>query len=71
MRVQLNLIGEMCRAARELGATSVLGLIPENGPRWGRRVGLDIDVAGPARVRGRNDAQPLHPDQPLRQDALT
>jgi N-acyl-L-homoserine lactone synthetase len=47
MRVQLNLIGEMCRAARDLGASSVLGLIPENGPRWGRRVGLDIEVAGP------------------------
>ena len=47
LRVQMNLIGEMCRAARELGATSVLGLIPENGPRWGRRVGLDIAVAGP------------------------
>jgi N-acyl-L-homoserine lactone synthetase len=47
MRVQINLIAEMTRTARELGASSVLGLIPENGPRWGRRVGLDIDVVGP------------------------
>ncbi len=47
LRVQMNLISEMTAAARTLGATSVLGLIPENGPRWGRRVGLDIDVAGP------------------------
>lgn len=47
MRVQLNLVAEMCRAAREFGASSILGLIPENGTRWGRRVGLDISVAGP------------------------
>lgn len=46
-RVQLHLISEMTKSARELGASSVLGLIPENGPRWGRRVGLDIDVVGP------------------------
>ena len=47
MRVQMNLINEMAISARSLGATAVLGLIPENGPRWGRRVGLDIDVIGP------------------------
>lgn len=47
LRVQMNLIGEMCRSARDLGASAVLGLIPENGPRWGRRVGLDITVSGP------------------------
>ena len=46
-RVQLNLINEMTVTARELGASSILGLIPENGPRWGRRVGLDIDEIGP------------------------
>lgn len=46
-RVQMHLISEMTKSARELGASSVLGLIPENGPRWGRRVGLDIDVIGP------------------------
>ncbi len=45
-RVNLHLINEMTKSARELGASCVLGLIPENGPRWGRRVGLDIDVAG-------------------------
>lgn len=47
LRVQLNLINEMAISARAMGATSILGLIPENGPRWGRRVGLDIDVVGP------------------------
>ena len=47
MRVQMNLISEMTQSARHLGAASVIGLIPEAGPRWGRRVGLDIDVIGP------------------------
>lgn len=47
MRVQLQLINQMTISARALGASQVLGLIPENGPRWGRRVGLDIEVAGP------------------------
>jgi N-acyl-L-homoserine lactone synthetase len=46
MRVQMNLINEMTLSARALGATAVIGLIPESGPRWGRRVGLDIDVIG-------------------------
>lgn len=45
-RVQMHLISEMTKSARQLGASTVLGLIPENGPRWGRRVGLDIDVIG-------------------------
>lgn len=57
MRVQMNLINEMTLSARELGATSVIGLIPENGPRWGRRVGLDIDVIGPVMdIGGANNA---------------
>jgi N-acyl-L-homoserine lactone synthetase len=55
-RVKLSLMVEMCRAARDLGATSVLGLIPANGLRWTRRVGLDLDVAGP--VIGFNDGTP-------------
>ena len=47
MRVQMQLIGEMVKSARELGATSVLGLIPASSPRLARRVGLDCEVAGP------------------------
>ncbi len=47
MRVQIGLISEMVTAARGMGARRVLGLIPANGPRWGRRVGLDIAPAGP------------------------
>ena len=41
------LITEMTRAARELGAVQVLGLIPANWPRWTRRCGLDGVAAGP------------------------
>ena len=47
LRVQINLIGEMVRAARELGATQVLGLIPEHSPRLARRTGIDCQPAGP------------------------
>ncbi|UWQ17300.1 acyl-homoserine-lactone synthase [Jannaschia sp. M317] len=47
MRVQMQLIGQMVTTARELGATSVLGLIPANSPRLARRVGLDCVAAGP------------------------
>ncbi|MGB3406258.1 MAG: acyl-homoserine-lactone synthase [Jannaschia sp.] len=47
MRVQMQLIGQMVASARELGATSVLGLIPATSPRLARRVGLDCVAAGP------------------------
>ncbi|MDZ4096598.1 MAG: acyl-homoserine-lactone synthase [Paracoccaceae bacterium] len=47
LRVQMQLIHEMVISARGLGATSVLGLIPENSPRLARRVGLDCVAAGP------------------------
>jgi N-acyl-L-homoserine lactone synthetase len=46
-RVQMQLIHEMVVSARALGATSVLGLIPEHSPRLARRVGLDCVPAGP------------------------
>lgn len=47
LRVQMQLIHEMVVSARALGATSVLGIIPENSPRLARRVGLDCIPAGP------------------------
>jgi len=47
LRVQLQLRQEMVNAARELGATSVLGLIPEASRRIGRRVGLECEPVGP------------------------
>ena len=45
--VHLHLIAEMTKAARDLGATRVLGLIPANWPRWARRRGLEAEAAGP------------------------
>jgi acyl homoserine lactone synthase len=45
--VHLHLIEEMTKAARDLGATQVLGLIPANWPRWARRRGLEAEEAGP------------------------
>ncbi|CUH40997.1 Acyl-homoserine-lactone synthase [Jannaschia seosinensis] len=47
VRVQVQIIAEMVRSAREIGATSVLGLVPLNLPRWARRVGLECEQAGP------------------------
>lgn len=44
--VHARLITEMTKAARELGAVRVLGLIPANWPRWARRCGLDAKAAG-------------------------
>lgn len=45
--VHLHLIAEMTKAARDLGASQVLGLIPANWPRWARRRGLEAAAAGP------------------------
>jgi len=56
MRVQMQLIAEMVRAGREVGATSVLGLIPSNSPRLARRVGLDCLAAGPVLDIGGSDS---------------
>jgi N-acyl-L-homoserine lactone synthetase len=47
MRVQLQLKHEMVLAARALGASMVIGLIPESSRRIGRRIGLECEPAGP------------------------
>jgi acyl homoserine lactone synthase len=47
MRVQANLMGEMITAARTLGATQILGLVPAVWSRWIARLGLDAEAAGP------------------------
>jgi acyl homoserine lactone synthase len=44
--VHAHLITEMTKAARDLGASRVLGLIPANWPRWARRCGLNARAAG-------------------------
>ncbi|PIV74545.1 MAG: N-acyl-L-homoserine lactone synthetase [Rhodobacteraceae bacterium CG17_big_fil_post_rev_8_21_14_2_50_65_11] len=45
-KVQLQLISEMVKSARDLGATELIGIIPANSPRLARRVGLDCRPAG-------------------------
>jgi N-acyl-L-homoserine lactone synthetase len=52
MRVHQRLNEEMVRAAREVGATSVLAIVPATAPRLLRRVGLDVTLAGPVRDIG-------------------
>ncbi len=47
LRVQVALISEMVSSARSLGATSLLGIIPEHSPRLARRTGIDCVPAGP------------------------
>ena len=47
MRVQANLMGEMISAARTLGATQIIGLVPAVWSRWIARLGLDAEAAGP------------------------
>lgn len=46
-RVHAQLIGEMTKAARDLGASRVLSLIPATWPRFARRLDLDAEPAGP------------------------
>lgn len=45
--VQLSLMGHMVRSARELGASTLIGLLPIGIPRLGRRLGIDMEPAGP------------------------
>ena len=47
LRVQCSLIDEMVRSARGLGATSLIGIVPEHSPRLARRTGIDCVPAGP------------------------
>ena len=47
LRVQCSLIDEMVRSARDLGATSLIGIVPEHSPRLARRTGIDCQPAGP------------------------
>ncbi len=52
LRVQMQLIHEMVISARTLGASTLLGIIPENSWRLARRVGLDCVAAGPVMEAG-------------------
>lgn len=46
-RVQMSLMGHMVRSARELGAVTLIGLLPVAIPRLSRRLGIDMEPAGP------------------------
>ena len=46
-RVQMALMGQMIRSARGYGATTLIGLLPTLIPRLARRMGIDMDAAGP------------------------
>jgi len=46
LRVQCALISEMVSSARALGATSLIGIVPEHSPRLARRTGIDCVLAG-------------------------
>lgn len=46
-RVQAQVVAEVARSARALGATSVLGLVSPTLSRLGRRIGLDCEAVGP------------------------
>ena len=47
MKVQMKLISEMVGSARQLGATSLIGFIPDRSRRLARRIGLDCVPTGP------------------------
>jgi acyl homoserine lactone synthase len=47
IKVQTELMQEMINAARALGATKILGLVPAVWSRWIARLGLRAEPAGP------------------------
>ena len=46
-RVQSSLIAEMTKAARGLGASQIIGLMPAQWARWTEYLGLDVEIVGP------------------------
>lgn len=46
-RVHAMLTLNTLKSAREFGATSVLGLLPANWPRWASRIGCEFKAVGP------------------------
>ncbi len=47
IRVQTDLMNEMIRSSRTLGATQILGLVPAVWSRWIGKLGLHAEPAGP------------------------
>lgn len=48
IKVQTDLMYEMIKSARDLGAETMLGLVPAVWPRWISRLHLKAEPAGPA-----------------------
>ena len=46
-RVQASLVAEMKSAARTLGASQIIGLMPAQWARWTEYLGLDVEIVGP------------------------
>ena len=46
-RVQASLVAEMTSAARTLGASQIIGLMPSQWARWTDYLGLDVEIVGP------------------------
>ncbi|CUJ90501.1 acyl-homoserine-lactone synthase [Shimia thalassica] len=46
-QVQVQLMQELIKAARDQGAEQLLGMVPSLWPRWIRRLGLRAEPAGP------------------------
>lgn len=46
-RVQAGLVAEMTKAARTLGSSQIIGLMPAQWARWTGYLGLDVEVVGP------------------------
>lgn len=46
-RVEMSLMTQMIRSARAEGASILIGLLPTLIPRLARRMGIDMDPAGP------------------------
>lgn len=46
-RVQSSLIAEMTKAARSLGASQIIGLMPAQWARWTEYLGMDVEIVGP------------------------
>ena len=46
-RVHAQLVFELSKAARELGASNCLTLLAANWPRWAKRVKVDMTAMGP------------------------
>lgn len=67
-RVHAQLVLELAKSARALGATNCLTLLNANWPRWAGRVGVDMTAMGPVmeiegvenQVVSMNFAQSLH-----------